>query len=681
MNATDVEIYSDWRHFVSGKKDFSPKVVPQIIIDSWKRSYQYDIDPFSSGFQSVSPEELHRRRTKRADLRKVALPYINNLFEIIAGSGSFIVLTDDEGVVIDLAADTASHSIRNFPEAGTIQSEAVVGTNGIGTALAAKGMIQIRGAEHWLMDSHSWTCNAGPIVMNNTMIGCLNLSTPSKRQNALSLGLVSSAITAITRELELSSTLREVQFLTQQQNAVLKLMENGVIIISHEGNILQANERAHGILKDSRDWTAMTIENVIKSNINFMEIFHGQTMLDGREISLQVRKKYSHLHVSTELIKTGESTEAMAILLHESKKILRMVNKISGSKAYFTFSDIIGNSASIGDSIFMAKQAAPIDANVLIMGESGTGKELIAQSIHNGSSRRNQPFIAVNCGALSRELIHSELFGYEGGAFTGAKVEGNPGKFELADGGTIFLDEIGELPLESQVALLRVIQTNEVTRIGSVETKSIDVRVISATNKDLSRCIREKSFREDLFFRINIFTIKLPPLSERHGDCRLLTDTFLSRYRNQMNNPNLKITEEAYGFLENYDWPGNIRQLENVIERAASICKDSEITPRDLPGEITLLQNIAAPTPEVTTTLTAVTVKDQLSSYTSFEQIQRDHLKKQLTEVNGNLRELATRLNVSRSTIYRKIERFHLNPDEFRFSWKMPPLSLTSTTV
>jgi len=660
MTQFDTEAYADWRRFTGGKREFVPKAVPPVILDSWNRSRDFGVDPFSSGFQSVSPSELKRRRMLKADLCKVATPYIRNLYEVIRGSGSLIILADEDGVVIDLGSDDASHSIRNFPEAGTIQSESVVGTNGIGTAIASRSLVQIRGAEHWLLDNHAWTCNAAPILVGTKLIGCLNLSTPSRRQNSLSMGLVGSAVTAIVRELELSSTLKEVRYLTEQQNAILKLMENGVIFISRAGRIVQSNERAHAILKDRRDWDGLHVSDVLKCNLDFMAVFDSGNMLEAHEISLLLQRKNAHLHVSTEVINIGEGSEAMALLLYESKKMLKMVNKIVGSTAHFRFEDIVGASPAMVDCLRLARQTAAHDSNVLLMGESGTGKELIAQSIHNASTRKDEPFIAVNCGALSRELILSELFGYEGGAFTGAKSDGNPGKFELANGGTILLDEIGELPLESQVALLRVLQTREVTRIGSGRTKAIDVRVIAATNKDLARCVADKSFREDLFFRINTFTIRLPPLRGRQGDLALLIEKFMDRHRAHSNRPGLRLTEACLPFLEGYAWPGNIRQLENVIERAAMVCEGDTIVPGDLPNEIS--ERMAGPAASAR----AEPFRMDEPAGSDFEAVEREYLREKLFEVEGNLRELAALLKLSRSTIYRKIQRFNLDPNEFR---------------
>ena len=214
------------------------------------------------------------------------------------------------------------------------------------------------------------------------------------------------------------------------------------------------------------------------------------------------------------------------ISFREMKRIHKMVNKYSGFKATYTIDNIIGQSSQISYVKNLCLKASKSNSNVLILGESGTGKELVAQSIHNASSRRNEPFIAINCGALPKGLIESELFGYEGGSFTGANREGKPGKFELADGGTIFLDEIGDMPLDIQVSLLRVLQNKEIVRIGGNKPKSIDIRIIAATNKDLFKSIHDNTFREDLYYRLNVLTISVPPLRERKSDIKVLEQYF-----------------------------------------------------------------------------------------------------------------------------------------------------------
>jgi PAS domain S-box-containing protein len=256
------------------------------------------------------------------------------------------------------------------------------------------------------------------------------------------------------------------------------------------------------------------------------------------------------------------------------------------TKLSSSFTDIIGSSSTLKDSLYMAEKASNSISTVLIRGESGTGKELIAKAIHNNSSRSDKPFIRVNCAAIPENLLESELFGYEKGAFTGA-VKSKPGKFALAQGGTIFLDEIGDMPKSMQVKLLRVLQEKEFESVGGIVTQKIDTRVIAATNRNLEDMIKEDEFREDLYYRLNVITISLPPLRNRKEDISLLIEHFIRKINKKIDKDIKSINKESVSYLQEYNWPGNIRELENIIERAINMCEGSIITEKDLPIYLT----------------------------------------------------------------------------------------------
>lgn len=271
------------------------------------------------------------------------------------------------------------------------------------------------------------------------------------------------------------------------------------------------------------------------------------------------------------------------ILMLEERLEEKQKSDLEELKKSFVCDEMIGKSAKLFNVIKLASKIADTDASVLILGENGTGKEVLARAIHNNSSRKDKPFVALNCGAIPSELLESELFGYESGAFTGA-VKLKPGRLEMAEGGTIFLDEIGEMSVNLQAKLLRVIQTKEIQRLGGTDSKKINVRFISATNKDLSKMIADKNFREDLYYRLKVIELKLPPLRERKEDIEELVKYFVKKYSPE--NKEILISNESLQILENYNWPGNIRELENVIQRAVILCSDNFILPSDLPQEI-----------------------------------------------------------------------------------------------
>jgi DNA-binding NtrC family response regulator len=300
------------------------------------------------------------------------------------------------------------------------------------------------------------------------------------------------------------------------------------------------------------------------------------------------------------------------------------------------YDEIIGKSDAMQEIFEMISRVAPTDSTVLITGESGTGKELIAQALHGNSQRCYMPFIAVSCGALPDSLLESELFGYEKGAFTGAEYT-KRGRFEMADKGTLFLDEIGDISLKTQVDLLRVLQQKEFRRVGGQDLIKIDVRILSATNRNLKKAIEERRFRDDLYYRLNVISIHVPPLRDRKEDISLLVETFIHRYCLELNKEPVKIVPSAMKLLMAYDWPGNVRELENVIERAIVIGKGTEIVSEDLPFSRKELKADGFPK--------------------SLKMMEKIHIERILAETDWNITRAARELHIDRQTLYNKIEK------------------------
>ncbi len=312
----------------------------------------------------------------------------------------------------------------------------------------------------------------------------------------------------------------------------------------------------------------------------------------------------------------------------------------------YAFHNIIGRSPVMERVFQIVRQVAPTRATVLIQGESGTGKELIANAIHLNSPRARRPFVAVNCGALAPTLLESELFGYEKGAFTNA-LKTKPGRFEIADGGTIFLDEISETSPEFQVKLLRVLQDQTFERVGGVAPIKVDVRVLAATNRDLRARIAEGKFREDLFYRLNVVTLELPPLRDRREDIPLLVDAFKREFAQADNRPEIEIAPKAMQLLQDFNWPGNVRQLRNVIEGLVVMNNGREVAPRDLPPEIARAQPVKG----------AVHLRLGMS----MADAERELIKATLAEQDGNRAQTARILGIGRKTLYRKMEEYGLS--------------------
>jgi DNA-binding NtrC family response regulator len=347
-------------------------------------------------------------------------------------------------------------------------------------------------------------------------------------------------------------------------------------------------------------------------------------------------------------ITKGDDNEKIIPLLNRAiekvqlhQKIEQLEKRIGKS---FSFDDIIGESALILEAISLSKKVAPTEATVLLLGETGTGKEVFAQAIHNGSKRATKAYLAVNCSSFGKELLESELFGHKAGAFTGA-LKDKKGLLEEVKEGTIFLDEIGEMPLELQSKLLRVLETNEFIKVGDTKTTKVNVRIITATNKDLQQDVQDGKFREDLFYRLNVFTISLPALRHRKQDIPLLAIHFMKIFAEKVNKRITGMQKDFVEHLLHNDWKGNIRELKNVLERAVILAEGHELTLDCLPLE-----------------LQAYAYQPQSLSAFDLASVEKLHIQRVLNHTKGNKTEAAKLLNIGLTTLYRKIEEFNLTP-------------------
>ncbi|NLB18997.1 MAG: sigma 54-interacting transcriptional regulator, partial [Syntrophomonadaceae bacterium] len=348
---------------------------------------------------------------------------------------------------------------------------------------------------------------------------------------------------------------------------------------------------------------------------------------------------------STPLMGKKGKTLGTVVILQPMKKYKQLIERVSGTRANITFEQIIGRSHEFKYALWCAEKAANSDSNVLLMGESGVGKDMFAQGIHNASGRSNEPFFAINCAALPRELISSELLGYEDGAFTGARKGGNPGKFELADQGTIFLDEVGEMPLDLQSSLLRLLEEGAVIRLGGRETIPINVRIIAASNKNLLEEVKNGNFRLDLFYRLGVIDIRIPSLKERKDDIPELVDHFIKSIGPKLGKIISGIDETALELLINYEWPGNVRDLSYVIEWSINLSSKEILTADDLP--MRLRKPVRIPLANM----------DLDANKSDFEE---KFIRECLRKNNNNRVKTAKDLGINRATLYRKLAKYSI---------------------
>lgn len=464
------------------------------------------------------------------------------------------------------------------------------------------------------------------------------------------------AVRGLNAELEKKN--QELARVNKRLTNFFNTVSDGVMIVDRQEKIIDLNPAAKGILgKRAQTSIGMPFSSLVDQRTpSKRNLLPTREAFSDVEIIMESNDGTSHCVVSGEPIlnEQGEVTGGL-IVLRPIQQVQNLVHRFSGYYATLQFSDLIGESEGIREAVRLAMLTSTTTSNVLLEGESGTGKEIFAQAIHNRSAWHTGPFIAINCGAIPRELIASELFGYEEGAFTGAKRSGKPGKFELASGGTLFLDEIGDMPLEQQGTLLRVIQDKKVSRIGSNKLIAVNVRLICASNKNLIKEVEKGAFRQDLFYRLNVMSITIPPLRQRKTDIPLLFNHFLEKIGRDWV-CKFQINRNVYDYLAAYAWPGNVRELQNVVERAANLAENGVITLRQLPAEIqslsvapSLLAAPESPHPDLCTR------EQRRNTIREAEKVKIVFL---LDRHGGNVSKVAREMGVSRKTLYNKMRLY-----------------------
>ncbi len=642
-----------WLRFINtGEIDTS--VIRPIIAESWERCRKMNLDPLKAKKDVVlSKEQLKKRIKDRQELVKIGWPFMNILYDIVKGSGFRVDLVDEEGYILKILGDEEALEIcrktNSIP--GANLSEDIAGTNSLSLCTITGEPIQIVGAEHFFQASHRWTCSAAPIFNEKgELLGALNMGGRYELVHKHTLGMVVSTAKAIEEELKIQRMADDISRSNQQLRATLESISDGIIYVNFKKRINQINRIATKILglepkevigKNIDDFISVSPSAISPSWDGVLESGKGY---ENQELIINTKNESFHCFVSAKPIMRHDKVDGLVVILKRTEEVRKLIHKMVGATARFTFDTIIGENENIKEVIELARLAAETSSRVIIEGESGTGKELIAQAIHNESLQQNGPFIAVNCGAIPRELIESELFGYEDGSFTGAKKGGMPGKFELAEGGTLFLDEIGDMPLEMQVKMLRVLQENQVIRIGGRKAIPIDVRVIAATNKSLEEEIKNGNFREDLFYRLNVIKLNISPLRERRDDIPLLIKDFLECISKKIGKEIEDVEPSVLDILVEYEWPGNIRELQNVIERAIVVSNKQIITVSDLPQHLYKDESEQR----------ALRIKE----LQSLEEIEKRAILSTLRAVDGNISKAARILKIGRNTFYRKLEKY-----------------------
>lgn len=649
MLSTQEEVLEAWKTFVARGIILQDKVRPEIA-RSWERCKANGLDPWSFDFPLYSESLLDEKRTKFAQLLTLAGPIMNFLLTLLDCN---ISICDTEGFVFDLITP-----LKHYPRSlGTYANEFTSGNGAVTIVLNEKIPFRTDGFEHYRLVSQSYSDVSAPVHSNKTMIGALNAVNPFGCLPNQALPMIIAAAKILNDLLNENQGKFKPFIESTSFQDMIDCSSQFIVILNQEGIVLAQN------LASEQLWDPSRLKN--KSFGNFL-VHKGDLSLfldkDTQSVNqkeflikaLTANKKQSYLRCvllrkNRILLPNGDVCTILVFDPFSVKDEAGNLSDFSQKPAKYCKPAIPKGVDYIGDSPAWIKvdrlihKTAQFPSNVLLQGETGTGKEVVAKAIHRLSQRKGS-FVAINCGALPKELLQSELFGYEEGAFTGARTHGSIGKFEHAHEGTLLLDEIGEMPLDMQVALLRFLQERTITRINSTKTKKVDVRIIAATNKNMAELVKAGLFRQDLYYRLNVIEIQLPPLRERKSDIPLLANYFISELSNQLKIQPKEISDDALELLCKYDWPGNVRELKNVIEKAMILSEDEEIS-----SEI-ISEYILHWSPD-----------SSLKNEDSAEKLsERDRIIQLLEQNNGNIFQTAKALNIARNTLYRKIEKLNI---------------------
>jgi len=637
-----------WTDFVN-KGECRPGQVRDVIHDSWQRCVNRGVE-FTQHYPPLvaSGAQLDLLKQENEELLLASHNTWQMLADILSDSESFLTVAESNGVLLDVCGDPhLRESLAGQRIApGYDWSENCTGTNAVGTALALKGPVEVHSVEHFCETVKIWSCSAAPIIdtIDGDLLGVIDVTTLNHAYSAQSLALAMTAARQIEQTLHSRELARNVTLVDWFAGSVGRWRQDGVVLLDRKGRVVTANEKARSLFASER------IEEKLDKNYRLLQPESLGAVKDWEELLPS-----AIVPVAYEAYNREGRTEGGILVIRPRLTAARPNLSAPQAISVSALDAIIGQSPGILALKERALRLSVSSAPVLIQGETGCGKDLFARAVHDAGSGEGAPFVAVNCGALTRELAVSELLGYEPGAFAGAAPQGHLGKFEEANGGTLFLDEVGELSAEVQVALLRVLQDGVVVRLGGRKARKVEVRIIAATNRSLASAVAEGHFREDLYYRLKVMCLDILPLRERPGDITLLADGFLQKFAQSYSIEARQLDPLLLDALCQYPWPGNVRELRAVLE-SLFVMSDGPVMGRDeLPADITAaLGTTIEGLPALTGNNLGADTLDGLEC---------EAIRKELVLHRGNRSKVARILGISRSTLYRKIKSYGLAED------------------
>ena len=625
------------------------------IARSWQRARDtYGIDPAQRRCSRLlSPSEL-AHRLEHDDTYRLALPILEEFGARLASAQQVLAFFDAAGWMLSIGGNPATAERLaeiNFCPGANWREESA-GTNGPGTALAEKRPVEVFASEHFVEAWQAWTCAAAPVLVPGTgdLLGVVDVTGPWSAHDVQALVASRAIAHAMEERLRSAEIVRDQ--VVEYAFRIATGAGDAVFAVDRRGRVVAANDAARRRLP----FEGLDVPLSVRERLQL--VLRQRTAASNDELTIDWPGGPAGVRLHASPVRYEQSTigAVVRVLAGVGGKARRSGRSGGGppaAVARYEFDDVRGESPGLRHAVALARMASRNELPVVLVGESGTGKELFAQAIHGASGRGDGPFIAVNCGCIPAGLLEAELYGYEAGTFTGGRKEGNAGKFEEACGGTLFLDEVSELSPQAQTALLRVLQEREVIRLGGSSPRRVDIRVIAASNKGLSEEIKAGRFRSDLYFRLNVLTIAVPPLRERRSDVEPLAEAFLREAEAELGRTGLAFSEEALRALACYDWPGNVRELRNAVLRVAATVSRAEIEVGDLPDEIRTAAGKAARPPAAHPS----SRREAASALVAPGDPDRDALLRALETSAWNVARTAQALQVSRMTLYRWLRK------------------------
>ncbi|MDD3164253.1 MAG: sigma 54-interacting transcriptional regulator [Oscillospiraceae bacterium] len=648
-----------WKDFLAGR-DVTGRISARIL-KQWEHCRALGTDPYCAKAVRLTDQQALQRRLKDNEaLLKVSIPAIDYLYQFISKDEKiFVAVSDLDGWLLAVSGNLASiDPVDDITY--TNWSEQSMGNNPIGTSLAENRPARVDGYEHYCIFPHHFAGAGAPIHdPDGKLIGAISITNLAEHQHFHTLGMITMAAYAIEKQLQLRQSRSELQQSNQHKNVIMSSVSEGLMVLNSFNRITYLNRRLCGIMNVRADELMnVDIGDLLPNKMLLRSLSDGGTFTD-YVTKLQYRDTVVPCILTCRQIESGGVKEKL-LIVNERDRMDKLAQKLTATKALSTFDTIVGASLPFRHLVETAKSIAETDSNVLLLGESGTGKDVFAQAIHNYSARHYGPFVPINCGAIPKELINTELFGYVEGAFTGAKKGGKIGQFEMANEGTIFLDEIGELPLEMQPVLLRALESRTIHRVGDQSQIPINVRIICATNKNLLEEVRAGRFREDLYYRLNVFSLNLMALRERQEDIGLLATHFMGVLGRKYGKAVTHVTDEAMQLILQYGWPGNIRELRNCIERCVALTKTASITADLLPDAV-LHRRSPAQVPSPPPTALPVAPAIAPAAATKRDMLyDADALRALLAQCHWNISLVSAATGATRATVYRRMALYNI---------------------